>query len=404
MEGSIESNKILHLTSRIGKVKQSDIFMFLVGIYFFMYTFTHGTNVYQMTGLSSLICPAWKLMWLCIRVLILLKVIKQYKKGDEKIIALLIFSYILGFKADGAWFSDTIWLVCSLRYVNYKALLKRVFIALFMSFVCVVGLCYIGKITDDLFFRSGEIIRHSYGYMHPNTFAIRVFELCALYSCIKNERLRYYHSLIFLVIMVYVKKVTDSTTAVISLRILALTIIFVTYANNHKNRKNSLFRRFIRFCIDKLKYVIFVMPMLAIFVVIFSSTFQKVVKGTLLSRVIQARYYFYTYGINLFGNKLKINGPSESWSAVYGLYTLDNGYMYLLLGYGIIAFIIFIYYQVKMFRLFAKEKNYITLAVMAIYAVYGFMEVVFIRVDMNFTLLFMGMILWNVKKKKADAS
>ena len=66
----------------------------------------------------------------------------------------------------------------------------------------------------------------------------------------------------------------------------------------------------------------------------------------------------------------------------------------LLLGYGIIAFIIFIYYQVKMFRLFAKEKNYITLTVMAIYAVYGFMEVVFIRVDMNFTLLFMGMILF----------
>ena len=402
MEETMDSNKKHNFCIIPGRVKLSDIYIVFIGIYFFMYSIIHGTNFYQMTNISSIISSIWGFLWIGIRLLILIKVISEYQRRDWKVILLLIFSMVLSVKADGVWFTDAVWIICSLKHVDYKALLKCVFFALMMSLTCIVGLCYIGKLSDDLFFRGEGLIRHSFGYQHPNTLAIRVFELCAIFVCIMQKKLRYVHSVIFMVLTLIVKYYTDCTTAGMMLGILSLSIIFICYANNSKNRRVGLIRKFVRFCMDKMKYMVYILPVLTIVFVLKSSWLQSMAKGTLLSRIIQARLYYSKYGISLLGSRLQVNNQNKNWSLISDLYTLDNGYMYMLLGYGIIAFALFIYVEVRLFVLFARKKNYTILTVLALYAVYGFMETMLIRIDTNFTLLFIGICLWENNRKKID--
>lgn len=399
MEESIENNINHNSCIRTGIVKTSDIFILLIGIYFFMYSIIYGTNFYQMTKVSSIISSMWSLIWIGIKILIFIKVLAEYQRRDWKVIVLLLFSIVLSFKADGAWFTDAVWIICALKHVNYRSLLKCVFFALIMSFACIVGLCFIGKISDDTFYRGESAVRHSFGYQHPNTLAIRVFELCAIFVCIKQKRLRYVHSIVFFAVMIIVKYFTDSTSAVTMLGALAFSVLFICYANKTNNGQVNSLKKIVRFCMDKVKYIILLMPVLATIFVINSSLLKTMVSGTLLSRVIQAENYYTAYGIKVFGNVLQINNKNDNWSLISNLYTLDNAYMYMLLGYGIIAFILFLYAEVKLFLLFARKRNYEILTVLALYAIYGFMEIIFIRMDMNFTLLFIGILIWGYKKE-----
>ncbi len=398
MRDNIENKKTDSSHAR-GIVKLSDIFIVLIGIYFFVYSTIHGTNFYQMTQLNALVYSAWGLVWNMVKLLVLIKVLIEYRSRDWKVIFLIVFSILLSLKSDGSWFTDAVWIICSLKNVNYKSLLKCVFFALMMSMACIVGLCLIGKIGNEIYYRNDGIVRYSLGYQHPNTLAIRIFELCAVFVCILQGKLRYIHSVVFFIIMFFIKYVTDSTTAVLLMGLMAFLTLFICYANNSGKKKIGYLRRFVRFWIDKMKYIVIIMPILAIFIVLNSSWLRDMVDGTLLSRIEQATFYYNVYGVKLLGSKLELNNNIKNWSLYTNLYTLDNAYMYMLLGYGIIAFVLFVYAEIKMFVLFSKEKNYAILMILALYAVYGFVEVALIRIDMNFTLLFAGICLWEYKEK-----
>jgi hypothetical protein len=123
--------------------------------------------------------------------------------------------------------------------------------------------------------------------------------------------------------------------------------------------------------------------------------------GTLGSRASQSALYFERYGITVFGSQLKINSGTTGWSAYTSLYTLDNSYLYLLLGYGLVFFVLYILGEIILFRKCAKSKNFMMMTVLALYAMYGLMETVLIRIDCNFTLIFLTYVLWRpINKNK----
>ena len=91
------------------------------------------------------------------------------------------------------------------------------------------------------------------------------------------------------------------------------------------------------------------------------------------------------------------NGIDNYQLEISKLYTLDNGYMYLLLGYGIIAFTLFLFGNFLLSKRLIKNKMFIPLIIIFIYALYGFAETTMIRFTYNFSVIFFSYILWNNK-------
>ena len=113
------------------------------------------------------------------------------------------------------------------------------------------------------------------------------------------------------------------------------------------------------------------------------------------------KYYRY-YGFSLWGQTLMYykTNPEETKKA--GLYTLDNGYMYLLLGLGTILFLYFIFLQAGSMWWFFKRKRLDYIIVLGIYFVYGFLETQVIRTSMNFTLFYLFGFMWEYYDSKRD--
>lgn len=122
--------------------------------------------------------------------------------------------------------------------------------------------------------------------------------------------------------------------------------------------------------------------------------------NTLLSGriVLMQRYYSY-YGLTFWGQKI-LTGTS---AREIGLSTLDNAYVYLLLSYGLVMFLIYVFLFVRLMVTYKREKKFHRIAVLLLYALYGFSEVISIRFVYNFSLLFFKDAIWRRQKDRSNS-
>ena len=121
----------------------------------------------------------------------------------------------------------------------------------------------------------------------------------------------------------------------------------------------------------------------------------KILNSILSGRVNLINAYFNYYGLSLFGQKIGLG--SEFFK--YGMSTLDNSYVHLLIHFGIIFFIIYTISYIKLIISLIKDNQKQKLISVVIYLIYGIFETVAIRFDFNATLLFINEIVWNDDKK-----
>lgn len=96
--------------------------------------------------------------------------------------------------------------------------------------------------------------------------------------------------------------------------------------------------------------------------------------------------------------------PKEAEKA--GLYTLDNGYMYLLLGFGIVLFLYFIFLHAGTLWWMFERRRLDYVIVYGIFFIYGFLETLVIRTGMNFTLFYLFGFIWEYydRRKQVENS
>ena len=83
----------------------------------------------------------------------------------------------------------------------------------------------------------------------------------------------------------------------------------------------------------------------------------------------------------------------------YSYSTIDNGYIRLLYGYGVVGVIVFVlFYYLTVKKLIDKNK-YVYLVAIIIFSIWAISENVLYSFYFNFTLLFWNEILGNKKSK-----
>lgn len=382
------------------KITIEDIFVWFVSIYLFIQTLS--TGVQFDSGALEMLYIVQSTWWNFLRLLILIKIGFQFQKKDIKLIFALIIAFCSSYFASAYWVSEIIWIIVGTKRVDLRKLIKHCFVAELLSFLIVVGMCGLGLVNDVTITRDSGMLRHALGFNHPNAFAARVFQLQAMYVYLLNKRIRRKNIIVLIMIDIFVYLLTNSKTVTI---LLLLMIFFVVILDNiyrtDRLGKNSVWKKLNEGIMKKLKYVAIVIPSIATFFMLYLSNESG--QGSLSARASQAAIYFQHYGVTLFGQPLQTNNTAENFYLQQSkLYTLDNSYMYLLIGYGVICFAIFIVCEVLLIYRTIRKKEYTTVVILILYMIYGIVETMTIRFTYNFSLILLAQILWKERQKEIN--
>ncbi len=273
--------------------------------------------------------------------------------------------------------------IIAAKYMDVDKLMNIAYVVQVVMIALVIYLFLTGVIEEQTLYR-GTVLRHSLGFSHPNQLGVRVFQLmvCRYYK--KRKKVIFLDVVLNVGAAVFINVVANSKTcfyALVILSIMMLSHIIISMTNINLD--------------SFIVYTILLALFSNIFSVIFS--FVNVKKYALLNIIDKAMsrrfYHCYRtmkfYGVSLWGKDVQKIVKRHIIGRVYHFW-LDNAYMTIVLRYGIIVFCIFSALYISTMFYLKKEKQFVLMEIMCIYAIYGIMENNYFAMSMNIFLLILS--------------
>ena len=346
-------------------------------------------------------------LWQLIRLFLFVKLVFYDLPNSRRSlfgIGLILLGIVTRRTSGNDFMEPFFWFAGSAYNVKIRDIVKTLFFTQLAALLTAMTMALTG-VVDNITYRRGDssALRYSMGFYHPNTLAQKVFQLCVMYVYLLGRKLRLPHIALVALISVVVYYITDSRTALF----MSLYLILMLLAYLLSVRKVWPFYRLSERGMRLLRFVFFAAAALSVAISLTASTVNYArflsVGDTLMSRVTQMQLYLSAYSLKPFGQYLYYAGSSLSASIRNeNLYTLDNSYMYLILGYGVVTTAVYLALMFFTLRKAVREKNYLILIILSAYALYGLTETLLLRLSLNFSLMLMAAALWNVPFGSGD--
>ncbi|MDT2565989.1 hypothetical protein [Enterococcus avium] len=374
-------------------------YIFCLFLWSFLFTITRQSTLDGT--LLSITAILFTIVWALIRIFIVIKVLTDEISlvAFIKISFLALLSFLTFSYNDSNFLIAFAWFIVGAKGINYKFAVRAIFLSQFLSVIILFGLSKTGYIENAIFFRKdldNNVIRYSYGFDHPNTLAARIFQIFCSWLFLRKEKLKLADCFLGFVLAFGSFRFTNSRTVYYLLLLLSFLILL-----------NLLYKKLpinLDQMIKKLSRLLYLVPLFIIVIVLnFDRIFSYIrsfATGTILSRVQLIKSYLDFYGVSLFGKPI-ISTYSDN-IIDYNFYALDNSYVYLLIGFGIIFATIFLVAYFIKIKQFWKNGEYVITIIMIMYLLYGFFETTLIKFTFNFTLIFLADFLWKNSKKACE--
>lgn len=330
--------------------------------------------------------------WYIIRLLIILKIIMEFERKDLKILIILFIGLITFYKNGSTFLTSFLWFLAGAKGVSIKYSIKSILYSQILSVGFIFILAYMGIIENTIYLRSNGGIRYSMGFDHPNTFAARILQIEIIYFYLRNKKINLLDGILIFLIGYMSYMWTNSRTA------LYMTILIVIYIILYVVFKRFNIKRIFNYLFSKL---IKLSPLGFLGILILLINFNKLIptldnfiSGTLLSRVNLMGQYLQNYKIKLFGQVLEITYKNKDIYSTTDFFTLDNSYLYLLLGFGIVNFTLFFLAYIKSIKILRSKGDNFAIYSIILFFIFGLFETMFIRFSFNFTLVFLFYAFW----------
>ena len=273
--------------------------------------------------------------------------------------------------------------------MRYDLCLKVIILMLLMSFY------YLDMVRDVSLIRNG-LERVSFGFSHPNTFAI-VFAVVVLeiFYVFRKKRDKF-HFLILGATIFFLNYFSGSRGSVI----LLFTFLLFTLLSYIKFLRWVLNTKVFRFLTENALTIFAIISIALIVQYRASNEFVLKLDKMVSGRIRLTSSYFDNYFINLFGNNIPVIGTDEAQKAGAKLLVIDNTYIYFLLRFGIVSYLVFassfffeIWYSFK-----KRDKTYIIIIISLI--IYGLVETYTYKIPFNTFILLAGDVIYEDRKKK----
>lgn len=236
-------------------------------------------------------------------------------------------------------------------FVDYKKIIKTMKSTWIGCFVAVSLLSLMRIIPTVGVVRKTGAVRMSLGFVHANTLGFILFVI-GLLSFVDSYDKRSRNSFIVLLLLTFVDfYIANSRTT--TLLLLVMDIVMATKVFKNDIIFHLLNKKWVR---DLL--IVFVISLIG-FTIWFATSYNGSgrllqLNGLLSNRVQNGSYYMSLYGISLFGKNIP---EFVLWKDNFTQLYLDNGYLLLLIKYGVIATAIYMMMILQSARKAIQVKN-----------------------------------------------
>ena len=359
------------------QIKKTDIFY----IFLYLNVFCKGIGLNNSSKIYLLL--------ICLGLLaVFLKMFSD--KFTKKEIGIIAFMLLIGvgtfiFTKSPTFLLTSITL-SGMKNINIDKTFKGMFKIRFITYIVMVGFSLLGVIPNKsvyMYRDNGFDIRYALGYGHPNTTQINLFIIIALYIYIRYEKLNVFDYLVLVASNIFIYSYTLSRTGFVCIFIL---IILAIYSKVGKKEKILLL---------KMPKIIFMFML--IFSILTAILYGKLdiineLNSIFNGRIAYSHYYWNQYGLSLLGNNLR-----EDDNAIF-----DNGYLYIIIQFGVLCFGIIAWLLLKIFRNIRLENDTKKAIIVIPFLIYIFTESFAPNIFMNIILLFAAPLIFNDEENKVN--
>lgn len=273
-----------------------------------------------------------------------------------------------------------VFMICT-RKTDFISLVKLDFVLKIFNVLNIFILCKMGFLSNISGYYNGNY-KNSFGFMHPNTFGTLWLAILIEFLFLKYEKLKIQDYLFCGILWFICMILTNSRTSGYSfLFVFILIIVFKTFPKLIK--------------VKLIKIIFTLSPAIFAYVSIWitvgflekNKLVSNILNPLLSGRPYYQALYWKSFGVKLFGQRL----PDG--------YVLDNAYINCIIVYGILFFIILMYFYIAKMYKFLKEENPKYALLLFYWIIFAFGESYFLRIGINITLFLLTM---NFEKEKKE--
>ena len=260
-------------------------------------------------------------------------------------------------------------LVIAAKDVSFKKIVRNYFYIVVGIMIMAFIAMKFGWIEHIVYSRNGKY-RYSFGIIYCTDFAAHVFYSILAYCFIKNEKVKYYDVLLFILLGCFTYYYCDARLDSICIFIAAIFFLIYKLLKALKITSKLKFTKKIT-----AAGLIFSVPAAALISII-PTIFYDPSNPTMLminkisnNRLKYGKVGIDDYGFKLFGQYIKMRGNGGTNESVKDYFFIDSSFLSIALRYGVLILIIVCcYYMAVNYRLF-KSNRYILLVLIAIVAI-----------------------------------
>lgn len=269
-------------------------------------------------------------------------------------------------------------------FVDYKRIIRTMKSTWLWCLVTVALLSLMRIIPTTGGVRETGEVRMSLGFVHANTLGFILF-IVGLLIFVDSYEVRSWNSFIVLLLLTTVDfYIANSRTTTLLLLIMDIVI-------GTKVFKNDMISHYLNKKWVRNLLLVLVIALIG-FTVWFATSYNGsgrllLLNGLLNNRVQNGSYYMSLYGISLFGKNIP---QFVLWKDNFTQLYLDNGYLLMLIKYGVIATVIYMMMILRSARKAIRVKNIAMVVAIGLIAVSLFTEQSALRWCFCPTLMYMS--------------
>lgn len=276
------------------------------------------------------------------------------KKDFFRMVAILMVTLLYGVKTGDLYWSVLILIIYNSKKVDIERVYKISSRIIAIGIISVLVLCMFGVLPDILTSRNTveqiNYNRHSFGFYHSNVLPLLIFYLEVYYICVVKEKARDEVLIFFIIAASIVNLLCHSRNALI----LSISLsVFVLFTKKMRKEEHRVLYRATTLSIPCMSFFSFAMMFLLLKGGIWN-TIDTFFSGRFRLAIFKMRRIGLHF-INIMSNEsfasdniVYVDGKNLS------TIVLDNGYLYILLRYGIL---ILLFYFLVAYLLAKKNKG-----------------------------------------------
>lgn len=353
--------------------------IYILAIYYVVYFFgaTNFFHEYEFLAITASKIQKYLRLVCCVIFLIYFYLYKKEKKQlIYFVLFILYYLFIKKFIRSHLLF-DLFFIPLFLsQFINKERLCKVLLIVSIVCFAIIATSHQLGYIHTESYSRL-NLIRHTFGFVHPNTLGFIVL-LFSFLLILRKEKVNIKDIvyIIFLMIFTYLfpRSMTPTFLMILLLCFLCLVYFYgdaIYKYFSSKRRKDILFY-----------YVVFII-LATLFITYFISItgfgkeFFLQLPGSINARFELGNIAYERYGLSLFGTPIISVFPDPEKN-ITEYFTVDCAYFYIPINYGLVTFISYLFFILFLIRQAVIKGNFKSVFVLLLIVFYGVSEIVII--------------------------